>query len=306
MGCGKSYEAPTVPQYTLPSWAESLPPEIIDYIKQGVGQTLSQPAEYDIASQQLQSLLGQTPEQFAYPMADIQKALEAQQGLQYEQYQKQIRPTMAAQGQLDSTYYANMLSDFLKNQQSQSLSNTANLLTNQATQNFQLQQWLPQFKASVSQALQGVGGAKSGIEQYNMQYPYQTYIPALSNMFGQGMNLGNQQYQSAMNQYQAALNEYNQNVADASAKWQSLGMLGGPTVTAFAPNQFQGDVLAGNIDLLKTLLPFMTGGMGGGTSGGMDLSGLNSSSYNPSWANSRLGSQLYNQGGYSNLGGYSY
>ena len=223
----KGGSQPTAPTYQLPEWAQNLPPEIIQYIQQGVGGQLQMPSEYGTASQTLQGLLGYQPDQFAYPMQEIQQALSAQQGLGMEQYLQQIRPIMAQQGQLDSSAYTNLISDFMKGQQAQTYGTTADLLTNQAQQNLQIQQWLPQFQASIAQALQGVGGAQANIEQYNLQYPYQTYIPALSNLYGQGAQQAGQEYNSALNQYQAAMQQYNQDQASQSGMFGALGSLGG-------------------------------------------------------------------------------
>jgi hypothetical protein len=286
-GGGGGDEAPTVPSYQLPSWAESLPPEIKQYIMQGVGQTVSMPTEYGISSDALQKLLGYTPEQFQYPMADIQKALEAQQGLQYEQYLKQIRPTMAQQGQLDSTYYANMISDYLKNQQAQGLTNTANLLTNQATQNYNLSTWLPQFQSGVAGQLAGIGGQKAQIDQYNLQYPYQTYIPALTSLYGQGVNQGNAQYQSAMNQYNAAMQDWQNQQNQAGAQAGSIGSLSGMGLAlALAP--FTGGASLAFIPAASSLggtvgSMFAPSSSQSSTSQQLDLSGLTSSLYKPNW-----------------------
>lgn len=286
---GKKYEQPQPPVYQLPSWTSGMPAEIANYIRQGVGKTITEPSEYATVSQALQQLLGYTPEQFQYPMTDIQKALESQQTIQYQDYLNRIRPTMAQQGQLDSSYYTNLLSDYTRGQQAQTYGTTADLLTQQALQNLQLGTWLPQFKSAIAGQLQGLGGARAGIQEYNLQYPYQSYIPSLSSLYGTGMQQGNLEYQSAMNQYQAALNEYTQKMAQKAAKWQSLGFLGGPTTLAFSPEQFQGDVLAGNVDMLKTILPFL-GGMGGGAGTGMGNFGY--SAYNPPPADM---SSLYNR-----------
>lgn len=286
MGCGKKESQPTIPSY---SRAE-IPADLLSYIKSGVGRTLPEPSEYGISSQALQDLLGYmpqlqqltepaeygraglgleellgyTPDQFQYPMNEIQQALAAQQALQMEQYQKQLRPVMAQQGQLDSTYYANMISDYLKGQQAQTYGTTADLLTNQAMQNYDLSKWLPQFKSGilgemgnlgqlrqgtqqynvdlanqlatwlpgfrsgVAGQLAGIGGQRADIGQLNLNYPYQTYIPAYQQAYGTSVNEGNLQYQSAMNQYNAAMQEYEQKQAERAAKSELISRFAGP------------------------------------------------------------------------------
>ena len=125
---------------------------------------------------------------------------------------------LAAQGQLDSTYYANLLGDYLQGQQSQSLSNTANLLTNQATQNYNLAQWLPQFKQSVAGSLGNLGQNKASLEQTNLMLPMNTYIPGLSNLYSMGQGTAQQQYQDALAQWQ-----YNEEQAGKPTDW-ALGL----------------------------------------------------------------------------------
>lgn len=286
-GGGDDEQPPAAPSYQLPSWASNLPPEILSYIRQGVGQQLAEPGEYGVASQTLQDLLGYTPEQFQYPMEDIQKALAAQQALQLQQYQQQIRPMMAQQGQLDSSYYTNLLGNYLQGQQAQTYGTTADLLTNQAQQNYQLQQWLPQFKASVSQALQGLGGSRSGINEFNMKYPYQTYIPAMSSLYGQGQQQGNMEYQSALNQY----NQQMQNYQNSQDVWSNLlSGLGGIAGSIISPSL--GNLGTSLASLFSGNAP--TSSVAPTNNYGLDLSGLTSSQYKPSWAQSNTGSQLYN------------
>jgi len=267
-----SPEKPKAPEFQLPEWAKGLPEETINLIRQGIGQQATTPPEYDIASQSLQSLLGYNPtpqivgipedyatarqgftdlagyqpDQFALPMDEIQQALAAQQAIQLEQYQKQIRPMLAQQGQLDSSYYTNLLGDYMKNQQAQTYGTTADLLTQQAQQNAQIQQWLPQFQSGVygslanlgtqqsgidqynaaiqnqfaqftpqlqSQVagqLAGIGGQRTALDQFNLQLPYQTYIPAMQNQYGQGLQQGNAMTNQANLGYQADMQQYQQ------------------------------------------------------------------------------------------------
>lgn len=260
-------------------------------------QKLPMPSEYDFVEQGLKGLHGYQPEQFRFPMEDIQKALEAQQALQYEQYQKQINPILASQGQYDSTYRANLLSDFLKNQQAQQYGTTADLLTNQAMQNLDISRWLPQLQSSALSGLQSLGGARSNIDlynagiqnelakwlpqfqsgiagtienlggaktninqynadlqntlarwlpqfqsgiagqlaglggqrstldQFNLQLPFQTTIPALGNVYGQGMQFGDRTTQQANLQYQQDLQSYREAEARKQKMYEQLGSL---------------------------------------------------------------------------------
>ena len=234
IGAGAGYglsqmggEEPTAPSFQsqIPDWAKNLPPEILQYIRQGVGQQLQEPSEYGISSQALQNMLQYQPSQFQFPMGDIQAALAAQQAQQFADYEKQITPILAGQGQLDSTYYANLISDYLRGQQTQRLGTTADLLTQQAQQNYNLQQWLPQFQAGVAGQLGGIGQQRQGVGQFNMTYPYQTYIPALQQMYGTGLQQAGQQYQSALVPYQQQLQNYQQSQQQQQALMQALGGL---------------------------------------------------------------------------------
>lgn len=308
-GGGGDDEAPNPPQYQMPEWASGLPPEILNYIRQGVGKQVTEPSEYGISSQALQQMLQYQPSQFAYPMEDIQKALDAQQSLQMQDYLEQIRPIMANQGQLDSSSYTNLVSDFLRGQQTQRYGTVADLLTNQANQNYQLNTWLPQYRASVAQALQGVGGARQGVQQYNMEYPYQTYIPALNTMYGQGFNLGDRQYQSLQAQYQKDLQDFQTKASQKSGMLGSLGTLGGAGI-GFLVGGPAGAMLGASLGgAASPLWGGSTGSSGVDLGSAMnyafpqtqklDISGLGtsglgtSSIYRPQWSTSKLGSQLY-------------
>ena len=120
-----------------------------------------------------------------------------------------------------------------------------------------------------------------------------------------------------MNQYQAQLQNWQNEQAQQSQMFGSMGTLGGAALgLALAP-------FTGGMSMAIPLMS-MGAGLGGtasslfGGSGGMnlgqgaqlassywptstvpsgvDLSGLISSLYNPSWMNTKLGSQLYNLG----------
>lgn len=267
LGFGKSPERPAYPGYDT-SQLQSLIDEYLNLVRGGVGKTLTEPSEYGlvsqrlqnllgfqpsitqittpqeygIASQALQDILGLQPEEFQFPMADIQKALEAQQAVQLEDYLKQIRPVLAQQGQLDSSYYTNLLGDYIQRQQAQTYGTTADLLTQQALQNLQLQQYFPQLRSGVAgqlaglggqqadiqrlnaqlqyllpeyqsgilNQLQGVGGARAGIQEFNLQYPYSTYIPALAQGYNLQKALQDQSFQQALGAYGQEMGVYNQ------------------------------------------------------------------------------------------------
>jgi hypothetical protein len=283
-------DKPEAPTYEIPAWAQGLPQETLGLIRQGIGQQVATPQEYGVASSTLQDLLkfqpqqltepteygdvssklqqlyGYQPEQFQLPISDIQQALQAQQALQLENYQKQIRPVLAQQGQLDSSYYTNLLGDYLKGQQAQTYGTTADLLTQQALQNAQIQQWLPQYQAGIAQQLQSLGGARSGIEQYNvgtqnaipqfqaslaqqlaglgsqraaldqfnLTLPYQTVIPALQQQYGTGLNQAGQEYNAALVPYQQQLNEYNQKQQQQADLYKTLGSAAAAAATGGA------------------------------------------------------------------------
>lgn len=267
-------DPPAVPTYdqSLPSWAKSLPQDQIALIKQYLSTPLQQPAQYGQASDIYSKLANYQPQQFQYPMEAIQKALQAQQDQQYQQYQKQINPILASQGQLDSSYRTNLNSDFLRGQQAQSLGNTAQLLTNQASQNYDLSKWLPQLQGTAAQGLQSVGGAQNSINAYNQQLPLQGQ-QAFGNIFGQGLQLGDREYGSAQNQYQAALDQYNQKQQAHSGMLGALGTLGGAGLGALFAAPTGGLSMLGGAAL---------GGFGGGTAS--TLFGGSGSSISPGTA----------------------
>ncbi len=278
--CGKGGSAPEAPQYQQPEWAAGIPEETLGLIRQGIGQQVAAPEEYGVASQALQGLLGYQPEQFQLPVQEIQDALAAQQAIQMEQYQQQIRPLLAAQGQLDSSYHTNLMGDYLQGQQAQTYGTTADLLTQQAQQNQQIQQWLPQFQAGIAGQLAGVGGQQANLDLQNIQLPYQTTIPALQQQYGQGLDLGDRETQQANLQYQQQLDQYNQQQQQLQGLYSGLGSL---ALTAGT----------GGIGALAKGGSFLKGAgsaLGGLSGGASALSGLGGQQpltgtyrYNPQW-----------------------
>lgn len=321
---------PAPPQYELPAWAQGLPEEQLKYIRQYLGTQLQEPSEYGMASNTLQGLLNYSPQlsylqmpseydtvgqgfgnllnyqpsQFQFPMEEIQRALDAQQAMQLQQYQNQIRPVLAKQGQLDSSYYTNLLDKYLQGQQTSRLGNTANLLTQQATQNYDLSKWLPQLKTSALSGLSALGGARTGINQYNatLNNNLQTYLPqlrsstattlanlgglrsgiqeynlgiplkgqsAFGDVYGEGINLANNQYNVANNQWQQAMKQYENDQAQNAAKISSMGQLGGGALGALIAGALA--IPTGGLSLAA--LPAILGAAGGGYSLGSSLGG---------------------------------
>lgn len=328
-GGGDKYSAPIAPQWEqqIPEALKNYFPDMLAYLNSLKGGQLQMPAEYDLVSQQLQSLLGfqpsitqipepseygqasqylqnylNNPPSFNYPMQDIMKALEAQQALQYQDYLEQIRPIAARQGQLDSSAYTNAIGKYLQGQQSTSYNRIADLLTQQALTNLgiqqtlpgvaqglsgigaqrgdiqrlnaQMQYLLPQYQSGILSQLQNLGTAKTGINEFNLQYPYSSYIPAMSNLYGQGMNYAGQQYQSEMVPYNQEMQIQLANKAASDAQQQQLmGMLGSLALSAG------------------------TGGLGAMLSGGSFLTGAGgalTNMANPSYLNL---SNLFSQSG---------
>jgi len=224
-------EQPIPPQFQLPEFAQGLQPEILDLIRGQSGQTLQQPDEFGIASNALQGLLQQQPDQFQLPIQEIQDALSAQQDIQMQQFLDTIRPIAARQGQLDSSAFQNQVGGFLQNQQAQSLGSRADLLTQQALQNLQTQRALPGFQAGVAGQLAGLGGQRAGIDQFNLQLPFNTSIPALQNVFSQGLSQGDREFQSALLPFQQQQNQFDQEQAQRQQLLQGLGSLGTSALT---------------------------------------------------------------------------
>src|SRR3990167_1471827 len=267
-GDGDENNPPAPPQYELPSWAQGLPEEQLQYIRQfAQSGGLQMPQEYGISSQALQNMLGYQPQQFQFPMEAIQQALDAQQAQQLQQYQNQIRPVLAQQGQLDSTYYANLLDRYLQGQQTSRLGNTANLLTSQAQQNYDLSKWLPTFQSGVAGQLAGVGGQKANVNQLNLTTPFQTYIPAFQNVYNQGLQLGDREFGAKNTAWLQALDQYNQDQANQAAMISSLGQILGAGA-GFAVGGPGGAVLGSSLGGTASTL---FGGSGGGTDFGTAL-----------------------------------
>jgi len=117
------------------------------------------PREYGIASQTYQDLLGGPQGE---GIKQEQKAALAQlQGLQYEDYLKQIRPQAAQQGWLDSTYYTNLISDFMKKQGVVA-----------SMERSDLSKWLMGQRANVAGGLGNLGSQMANLSQYNTQGQY--------------------------------------------------------------------------------------------------------------------------------------
>ena len=285
-------DMPEAPGFQLPEWAQGLPEETLNLIRQQIGQQVPEPGEYGMASQGLQGLMGYQPQAAAYqlPIEQIMAAQRQQQGLDLSRYQEQLRPTLAGQGQLDSTYYADMLGKYLQGQGAQSSQTMADLQIQQAMQNLnyqqQLQQWTPQFQAGILGQLAGLGGQRFGVGQYQAELPFKTTIPALSGMYSTGLGQAGQQHQAALPQYQAELGQWQQQKAQQQQMMQQLGSLGMSAAT-------------GGIGGMAGLYPGISSGMGGFGQGA--LMGLGG--YSPGMA--QMFSQLGGGGGYGGGAGGS-
>lgn len=307
-GGGGNDSPPAVPTYdqSFPSWAKDLPPEQIALLRQYASGQTTTPSAFGQAQDIYGKLANYSPDQFKYPMEDIQKALQAQQDIQYQQYQKQINPILASQGQYDSSYRTNLNSDFLKGQQAQAYGQTANLLTNQASQNFDLSKMLPQWQGAAASGLTGLGAQQANVNNQNAQRPLLA-SQGLGQVYQQGLSYGNNQYDSAMKQYQAALDQYNQQQEQQQGLYSSLGMIspiggaiyggvsgGGQGLASSLSGTFDAAKLAAQLYGSSASVPSFGGGSTG--QGAINPNAFNSSSlYNPSWGQT----PSYMNGGYS-------
>jgi len=132
----KSFDYPSPSAIEWPTWMEQ------------ARQTGMNPAEYGLASNKFQSLMGTDPTE------QIMAGLTAQQDIDRQKYEKYINPLMASQGQYDSTYRANMLGDYLSQQQATALG-----------QRGQLAQWVPEFQSSLATSLGNLGSQISSSNQ---------------------------------------------------------------------------------------------------------------------------------------------
>src|SRR3990167_3851979 len=86
-GGGGGDEAPAPPPRPTPEQifaSSGRLQELDQMLRQYIGKSLNAPSEWGTQGDIYQQLLGYTPEQFKFPTLDIQRALEAQRGLQYE------------------------------------------------------------------------------------------------------------------------------------------------------------------------------------------------------------------------------
>jgi len=132
----KSFDYPSPSAIEWPTWMEQ------------ARQTGMNPAEYGLASNKFQSLMGTDPTE------QIMAGLTAQQDIDRQKYEKYINPLMASQGQYDSTYRANMLGDYLSQQQATALG-----------QRGQLAQWVPEFQSGLATSLGNLGSQISSSNQ---------------------------------------------------------------------------------------------------------------------------------------------
>lgn len=137
------------------------------------------PQEYGVASQTFQELLG--GEQGAAIKQEQQAALSQLQALQYEDYLKQIRPLAADQGWLDSSYYTDLIGDFMRRQQ-----------TVASMEQSDLSQWLMGQRAGVAGQLGTLGGQMAGLSQYNLGGQYEQQMGQYGQEYSARENLKKQ------------------------------------------------------------------------------------------------------------------
>ncbi len=250
LGGGFGGDEPEAPGFNLPPAFEGIDQEVLDLIRSRVGQQAGVPGEFGVASQTLQGLLGISPQQFQFPMEEIQKALQAQQSIGLQRFREQITPLAAQQGQLESTGFTNQIANFLQGQEAQGFGQTADLLTQQALRNFQLQQFLPQFQAGIAGQLGQLGGQLSDIERFNLQLPFQTTIPAFQQQQGLGL-------QQAQGNFQADSQRFQQQLAEQAQKAELFKGLGGLALGA----------ATGGLGALGGLIPGVTSFGGGALKG---------------------------------------
>jgi len=207
---GSSPERPAVPSWQPTPGLEGLPAEIRALIQQGVGAQVPEPAEYGVTSEALQRMLQLQPEQFQLPIEDLLQAQQAQQAIQQQDWLKQIRPGMAAQGQLESTYMTDLLGDFIRRQQVESLGMGSQLRMQEALENLTTQRWLPEYQAGVAGQLGALGGQRAQLGLQNIQLPFQTTVPAFQQLYGTGLSEAQQRMQQQMAGYQQEMDVYNQ------------------------------------------------------------------------------------------------
>jgi len=232
-GGGGDDDEPQAAPFVLPGFAQGLPEEQLALIRSQIGKTVAAPGEFDIASQSLQGLLGISPDQFQFPLEAINQALDAQQAQQLQRFEENVNPLLAQRGQLDSTTRENQLGRFLSDQGTSRLGTTADLLTQQAQQNFQLAQFLPQFQSQIAGQLGGLGGQRVALDQFNFQIPQQQ-ANALGGVFNQGIDLGQRRINQSNLQFQADLQARLAQQQQQSQLFQSLGSLGFSGITGGA------------------------------------------------------------------------
>jgi len=220
-----SPERPAFPQFDPNQNLQPLIDEFLGLTRQGIGQQVGVPEELGVSSQFLQNLLQQTPEQFTLPVDQIQQALQAQQAIQKQDFLNQIRPTLAQQGQLESSAFTNLLSDFTQQQQADELTNLANLLTTQAQGDIANRQAFLGQQLGATGQLSGLGSQLANIDLQNIQLPFQTVIPSLAQGFGLQQGLEQDLFRQALGAQQQEMDVFNQAEQSRQQTMQLLGSL---------------------------------------------------------------------------------
>jgi len=111
------------------------------------------------------------------------------------------------------------------------LGTTADVLTQQALNNLQLQQFIPQFQSGIAGQLAGVGGQRAALDQFNLTLPFQTTIPAFQQQFGLGLQQGDAVTKQANLQFQSDLAQFNDDEARRRKLIQGAAALGTAALT---------------------------------------------------------------------------
>jgi len=233
-GCfGGGGDAPSLPTLTSPESTisnSSILTALQDLYNQYQNASVSTPSQWNTANDLYNQLANYQMSDYAYPVEDLTAAIKAQQAIASEDYIKSIKSNLASQGQLDSSYYTNLLSDYTQQQQSDYLNQYASILSANADRNYSAQQLLANLKSTAASGLSNLGSLYSNLDLTNLALPLETYGAGLTSLYGLGTSESNRQYSAAMAQYEKDLQEYNDKQSSLGNMIGSLGTLGGAAV----------------------------------------------------------------------------
>jgi len=195
--------------------------------------SVAAPSQWETATDLYNQLANYQMSDYAYPVEDLTAAIKAQQDLAQQDYLKSMKSTLGAQGQLDSSYFTNLLSDYTKEQQSDYLSQYANILSANADRNYSAQQLVSGLKSTAASGLSGLGSLYNNLDLTNLMLPLNTYGAGMTDLYGLGTSESNRQYSAAMQQYEKDLQEYNDEQANKGNMIGSLGTLAGMAAGTF-------------------------------------------------------------------------